>query len=147
MSLRALALMLFLGIALCGLLLSCAAVREELGLAPVGGEEGAVSEEDEWGVEETETAAPSYATDIQPIFEANCTRCHGTRRQEKKLNLKSYSGAMARGVILAGDASGSTLYQKISLEGPGRMPSQSDPLPDEEIQKIKQWIDAGAKEE
>lgn len=145
MSLRASAFVLFLGIALCGLLLSCAAVREELGLTPVGGQEGATSEGDEWGAAAA-PAGPSYASDIQPIFDASCTRCHGKRRLEKKLNLESYSGVMARGLVLPGDGETSTLYQRISMEGPARMPLQSDPLPADQIQKIKEWIDAGAKE-
>lgn len=148
MSTRTLAVGLFLMIGLGALLLSCAAIKEELGIAPVGGEGGVTSEEqEELGETGEQATAPSYANDIQPIFDANCARCHGKGRLEKNLSLRSYSGVMARGVILPGDAEGSGLYQKISLEGPGRMPLQSDPLADDEIDKIKKWINAGAKED
>ena len=146
MSVRTLFLSCVLGIGLCAFLLGCAAVREELGLVPVAGEEGVTSEDEDYGAMEMEESGPSYADDIQPIFDANCTRCHGRRRQERKLNLTSYSTMMSRNVITSNDAEGSVLYQKITLEGSGRMPLQSDPLSEEESKKIKDWINAGAKE-
>jgi len=143
-SMQSWALTILVGITLCVLLSGCAAVKEELGLLPPPGEEGAATEEEEWGELETEEAAVSYANDVQPIFEANCTRCHGRRRQEKKLNLTSYPTLVSRNVVSPGDAEGSSLYQKITLPGSGRMPLQGDPLSQQDIDKIKKWINAGA---
>jgi mono/diheme cytochrome c family protein len=86
----------------------------------------------------------SYGKDIQPIFNQNCTRCHG---QRGGLSLDSYEHLMAGGVsgpvIVANDANESLLVKRITGEVTPRMP-QGGSLTQEEIDLIKGWIGAGA---
>ncbi len=92
------------------------------------------------------TNAPvSFKNDIQPILQSRCTKCHGGDFPSEGLNLESYEGLMAGSqnepVVLAGDAGDSLLIDKIES---GDMPKRGPKLTPEQIQTIRQWIDAGA---
>ena len=97
--------------------------------------------------------AVDYATDIQPIFTANCISCHGGANG---LHLDSYANVMAGNsnngpVITAGSADNSILVQKISgtANFGGRMPAGNSSYFDnhqDELQLIKDWINEGALE-
>ena len=89
--------------------------------------------------------AIDYLDDIQPIFDANCTTCHGSLAG---LNLTSYANLMNGSndgdVITPLNHSTSVLWQEINL---GSMPPGSnDNLSSSQINLIAQWIDAGACE-
>lgn len=90
----------------------------------------------------TETRPPSFSGEVLPIFQANCSGCHGN---SGGLNLASYETLMAGGrrgaVIVPGDAESSRLVQYVQS---GRMPAGGDRLSDAEIQKIVDWVNAGA---
>lgn len=118
---------------------------------------------------------PDFARDIQPIFKESCVKCHsvdpkkpnkkpagGLRLDDKEAALK---GGSAGGDINPGDAKDSLLYKV--LGGPVEKPHKHEgenklhklipamplakrgqkwkPLPDDQIAKIKDWIDQGAK--
>ncbi len=123
-------------IALCGLLLH---TPSPLAQSPVGpGTGGASSEKVE------------FQKDIQPIFEKNCFSCHGTTTQMNGLRLDSKEAAFAGGksgkVIMPGDASKSTLYQRVAGIGElARMPFGGKPLEAAQIALIRTWIDQGAE--
>lgn len=97
--------------------------------------------------------AVDYATDIQPIFTANCISCHGGANG---LHLDSYANVMAGNsnngpVITAGNADNSILVQKISgtADFGGQMPAGNSSYFDnhqDELQLIKDWINEGALE-
>jgi mono/diheme cytochrome c family protein len=99
----------------------------------------------------TATTAPipagevSFSADVLPIFEANCTRCHGSTRQNGGLELNSYTALMAGSsdgaVIIPMDAAGSKLIELITS---GAMPKNRTPLSSAEITLISDWINAGA---
>ncbi len=92
-----------------------------------------------------ETGEVSFAGDVLPILEANCTRCHGSNRQSDGLAMNTYTalleGSSAGAVIIPSDAAGSKLVEVIAN---GRMPKNATPLTAEEIQLISDWINAGA---
>jgi cytochrome c553 len=94
---------------------------------------------------EVATGNVSFSKNVLPIFEANCTTCHGASRQSSNLMLNSYTNLMAGGlgglVIQPGNAQESELFQKIST---GSMPRGGSKLSDIEIQIITDWINAGA---
>jgi mono/diheme cytochrome c family protein len=87
----------------------------------------------------------SYSRQIAPIFEAKCSECHGAETKEAGLDLSTYESVMKGSeygtVIEAGDAAGSLLIEMVSA---GEMPQDNDPLPAEEIDLIRSWIQAGA---
>jgi mono/diheme cytochrome c family protein len=89
---------------------------------------------------EAPAGAPSFANDIQPIFNASCSSCHGSRASGG-VQLDSFESLMASNVITAGDAAGSILWQEVES---GSMPKAGGKLSAEQIQLIADWINAGA---
>jgi hypothetical protein len=98
----------------------------------------------------------TYATDIKPIFEKSCVRCHGPEKPKGKLRLDSLPGILKGGedgkVVLPADGVGSMLVQNIAHAGepddfmpPPRNRANIGPLSKEQIGLIRAWIDQGAK--
>ena len=90
----------------------------------------------------------SYTNQIQPIFNANCTNCH-VGGGAATLDLTSYDGVMSGGVsglsIISGDNENSELYIRIILpEGTAGSMPPNDPLSQEEVNLIGDWINEGA---
>jgi len=83
----------------------------------------------------------SYSTIIQPIFNNNCTGCHGN---SGGLTLTSYNDLMGSDVIDSGDGAASTLIQKIKGTLGTQMPPDQNPLNEKTINYIETWIDEGA---
>ena len=89
----------------------------------------------------------SYSTQIQPIFSANCTGCHGGLGG---LVLTSYTNLMAGGnsgaVVLPNNGSGSLIIQKLRGEDIPAMPyNDSYPLESSLIDSVEIWINEGAQ--
>ena len=84
----------------------------------------------------------SYSLTIQPIFNTNCTGCHGG---SSGLTLDSYNTLIAGSVIESGNGAGSLLIKKLRGTASGfQMPKNQDPLDDTTINLIETWINEGA---
>ena len=92
-------------------------------------------------------AEPLFSKDIKPMLETSCVGCHGGLKTSKGLDLKSYASLMAGSqngaVVTAGDPDNSKLVQMIVA---GKMPKKGPKLTAEQLQLIKDWIKAGAKD-
>ena len=93
--------------------------------------------------------AVDFVRDVQPIFVKSCNGCHGEKAQQAGLRLDSKALALAGGqsgkVILPGQAGTSSLYQRVAGIGEqARMPMGGKPLPPEQIDTLKRWIEQGA---
>jgi mono/diheme cytochrome c family protein len=103
------------------------------------------------GADDQKPTAPNYEDQVKPILRKYCLKCHGDDMQEAGINMQNY-GAMLRGgsggkIVEAGRASQSLLMQVITNDDPdARMPPDSPPLPQAEIDLIRTWIDAGVLE-
>ena len=86
-----------------------------------------------------------YQSEIQPIFNDNCTNCHGYPNQYGNLILFSYDDLIESGTVVAGDALSSSLYDRITRDESenGDMPPAGS-LQQSDISLIAQWIDEGA---
>ncbi len=89
-------------------------------------------------------ASPDLQRDVMPLLKVHCVRCHGPAKQEGELNL-SLPTAIARGgengrPFDAGDWKASLLWQRVAAD---EMPPE-EPLPSEERELLRQWIEAGA---
>jgi hypothetical protein len=89
----------------------------------------------------------SFSTDIQPVFQGSCWKCHSSKVQLSKLNLTTRESALAGGehgpVLVPGAAEKSRLYKMVAgLEKPS-MPLDGK-LTAPQIETIKLWIDQGA---
>lgn len=98
----------------------------------------------------------TYAADIKPILDQHCVECHkqgGKGTEISGLLLDSYAATM-RGtkygpVVIPGQAINSTLYRLITGKADPslHMPHDRAPLSEDAVNKIKAWIDQGAKEQ
>ncbi|WP_353064350.1 c-type cytochrome domain-containing protein [Tunturibacter psychrotolerans] len=100
-----------------------------------------------------EAANPEfYTTKVQPIFQANCYRCHGGMNHRGGLNIQTRAGMLQGGhdgpVLIPGDASNSLLVRLIRHEGPPKdpmpMPPKQPKLSDTDIATVERWVKAGA---
>ncbi|MCA9430759.1 MAG: DUF1549 domain-containing protein, partial [Candidatus Omnitrophica bacterium] len=88
-----------------------------------------------------------FNSKVLPIFENKCFGCHGPEKQKASLRLDSHE-AILKGseygpILEPGDPEKSQLYKVLTYDGEVVMPPK-EKLPQEEIDAIKEWIQAGA---
>lgn len=89
----------------------------------------------------------TFEKDIRPLFRAHCFDCHGaTEEKEGDLDLRQVRRMIAGGdsgeALLKGDAKNSLLIERIVS---GEMPPGDHKVPQKDVDKIKRWINSGAK--
>ena len=99
----------------------------------------------------------TYATDIKPIFDASCVKCHSGDRPKARLKMDSLEGVLKGNkdgkIVTPGDSANSVMIKAVAhltKEPEGWMPPPNNkagikPLTPEEIGLIRAWIDQGAK--
>jgi formylglycine-generating enzyme required for sulfatase activity len=96
-------------------------------------------------------AAVDFETEIKPIIESACLHCHFEANAEGGLRLDSLQAAMSEEVhtaaIVPGDAESSPFYALATLphDDPQVMPPEGPPLHESQLDRIRQWIDEGAR--
>lgn len=94
--------------------------------------------------------AVDFVKHIWPIIEASCLECHNAEKQKGELRLDTKAFILTGGefgsVIEPGLPDDSTFYELVTLDedDPDFMPAKNEPLPDEQIELIKRWIEEGA---
>ena len=93
----------------------------------------------------------SFASDVAPLLQEHCLKCHGGDETEANLSMASLNALMKGGrtgaALVAGKGSDSLLVKKLrgaGIEGQ-RMPLGSPPLSDAAIATIEKWIDQGGR--
>jgi ankyrin repeat protein len=89
-----------------------------------------------------------FRRDVLPILRQNCVGCHGPTKQMNSLRLDRRSRALRGGtvtVITPGSSAASRLYHRLIDNKFGNSMPPSGPLPPEQIETIKTWIDQGAE--
>ncbi|MEI9919338.1 MAG: DUF1553 domain-containing protein [Bacteroidota bacterium] len=92
-----------------------------------------------------------FNTQVKPIINKKCIACHGGVKREAQFSLLFRQDAMAKAesgkfAIVPGSSSSSELIHRIRSHDPEeRMPYKKDPLTQEEIDILTQWIDEGAE--
>ena len=90
----------------------------------------------------------SFVKDVAPIFTRRCSGCHRNNRQAG-LNLTTYTNMKKGGnsgeFISPGKANASTLIERITTQGPRRMPRNAASLTPAEIKLLTEWVNQGAK--
>jgi mono/diheme cytochrome c family protein len=94
----------------------------------------------------------TYATDIKPIFDASCIKCHGSKKPGRGIVLTNLEGVLKGGkdgkIIVVGDSTKGDLIASIAHLGDDPMifmPKRAKQLTPEQIGLIRAWIDQGAK--
>src|SRR5215472_19378750 len=89
-------------------------------------------------------ARVDFRRDVQPILRASCYGCHGPSQQMNNFRLDRRRDALRGGtiaVIAPGSSQSSHLYLRLLSRDTIGMPMPpTGPLPDSQIETIKNWI-------
>ena len=108
-----------------------------------------------WSLLQVLAAAPALAVDyeseIRPILEQHCIKCHGPEKQKAQLRLDR-RGSLLRGgdgglpSLVPGNTEKSHLLERLrSADSSERMPPKGEPLSEVKIATIEKWIAEGAE--
>ena len=90
----------------------------------------------------------SYTKDIQPVLKENCYVCHGDGAKESNLDLRTPESILEGGergpAVVAERPSESLMYLHVSGSAGPPMPLGGS-LEDDQIMKIRDWIEQGAE--
>ena len=99
----------------------------------------------------------TYATDLKPIFDANCAKCHSGDKPKAKLHMDTLEGilkgAKSGKIVTVGDSANSLVVKAAAHTAPDK-DSWMPPIPNkagaktltpEQIGLVRAWIDQGAK--
>lgn len=91
-----------------------------------------------------------FNRDILPLLRSNCAKsgCHDAETAEEDIILDSYANVMASGVINLGNPRDSEMLEKMREDDPDKImpPPPNEPMSDEQIALIEDWIEQGAKD-
>ena len=96
----------------------------------------------------------SYKGDVQPILQTYCVECHtegGAGYEKSGLLLTSYDNVMKGtrfgSIIKPGDALSSTMIMLVEgrADPSIKMPHGKESMPKDKIERLKQWVAQGAK--
>ncbi len=102
-------------------------------------------------------AGVTYDTDIKPIFQASCVKCHSGERPKARLRMDTLAGVLKGTkngpIVKPGDSANSLIVKAIAHatdDQDGWMPPLHNKagikdLTPEQIGLIRAWIDQGAK--
>jgi mono/diheme cytochrome c family protein len=98
------------------------------------------------GAGEAAAKAPSFETDVLPLLQAKCLRCHGEKAKKAELDLRARAGILKGSesgpVVQPGKPQESLLYEMVHS---GKMPpGKADKLGSAEVEIIRRWIETGA---
>ncbi len=89
-------------------------------------------------------ADPSYFRDVRPLLQRQCQGCHQPNLKSSNLDLTSYQGVKEGGK--RGSAFG-LLVPFLTGEMKPQMPLGQPPLAPEQIELVRNWVAAGAKDD
>lgn len=89
----------------------------------------------------------NFATDIAPLLEQRCVRCHSTDKPKGGLSLASHEAALRGGesgpLLVPGKPQDSLLIEMVTGTKP-QMPAEGVPLTKVEVDRLRAWIAGGA---
>lgn len=101
--------------------------------------------------DEVSPAAVRFEREIRPVFADHCYQCHGPQKQEAGIRFDERDGnfaASASGLtpLVPGNPLASSVITRLTESDPHlRMPLDADPLSEEQIAVLRQWISDGAE--
>jgi hypothetical protein len=90
--------------------------------------------------------SPVFETEVLPLLEAKCLRCHGEKVRKAELDLRGRAGILKGSesgpVVVPGKPQESPLYEMV--HGGKMPPGKKDKLGPQEVEIVRRWIEAGA---
>jgi mono/diheme cytochrome c family protein len=96
-------------------------------------------------------ATIDFARQVQPILAKRCYACHGPDEAAGGLQFTSKEAVLSKldsgfHAVVASKPGESEVFKRLTAEDEDeRMPAEADPLPPEEIEIIRKWIEQGAQ--
>ncbi len=103
-------------------------------------------------------AGVTYTTDIKPILDASCVKCHSGDKAKAGLHLDTLEGTLKGGkggkdkILKSGDSANSQIVKMVAHVGdqdgwmpPAKNKANIGPLTADQVGLIRAWIDQGAK--
>lgn len=97
------------------------------------------------GAADKREVTPDFQRDVLPLFEAKCLRCHGAKRRDGKLDMRTLEAMLAGGVsgpaLKPGNAQKSLLIELLHYN---EMPPKKETprVTKEEMVLLRNWINA-----
>jgi len=87
-----------------------------------------------------------FEEEILPLFQANCAKsgCHDATSRQEGYVLDSYNHIVSKGIV-PGNSRNSKIYQVLNGGEEKMPPSPNQPLTNQQINLIAQWINEGAQ--
>ena len=91
------------------------------------------------------SAQQGVAQDAYAILEQSCLICHGPNGAYKESLLIEHTALIEKGSVVPGNPDASELYNRlVTPDEVKRMPLGGQPLPDSQIETVRNWILSGA---
>jgi len=94
------------------------------------------------------TGGKSAVEQAHLVLEKQCLMCHGGKWKKNGLDLSTRDALLRGGdsgsAVVLGNAKASLLYKKVSHENEPGMPYKGNKLPEDQIARLAEWINAGA---
>jgi WD40 repeat protein len=106
-----------------------------------------------WADEAKVAPTVSYFRDIRPILQVHCQGCHQPAKAMGEYVMTSFArlvkgGETEQAAVVAGKPEESNLLtQIVPKDGKAEMPKDKEPLSEEQIKRIRQWIVEGAEDD
>ena len=85
---------------------------------------------------------------VQPLLESTCLKCHSPETKASGLDMSTRDALLAGGengkVLEPGQPADSKLFKAVAHLAEPHMPFRSEKLPQETIDRLGEWIEAGA---
>ncbi len=91
-------------------------------------------------------APVDFETQIAPIFEQHCLRCHSPASSKGDVSLATFADLKANDFVVAGDPDSSHLLDLVTSvddQAPA-MPKGADPLLEDQVSLLRRWVVEGA---
>lgn len=87
----------------------------------------------------------ALAADVKELFRQRCSQCHGGDQQQAGLDVLSLDSLRQNELVVPDDPEASHLLASLTRDDPSlRMPLDAPPLPEDQIEQVRRWIQAGA---
>jgi hypothetical protein len=85
-----------------------------------------------------------FAHRIVPLLKKHCFECHGGHRAEGEFSINTREAIVDSTSAIPGDAANSYIIEVVTSDDvETRMPLEKPPLTEEEVNTLREWIDAG----
>ncbi|MFT5289264.1 MAG: mono/diheme cytochrome c family protein [Planctomycetota bacterium] len=125
---------------------ACRFLTSALGLALLVGGDLQAGSLPSGGAQEVDVAG-QFGTEVYPLLEARCFKCHGPEKQKSGLRLDSRARILKGGeegpALVPGDPDGSLLIAAIRRQEELEMPPK-EALSPKEVEVLVSWVQAGA---